>query len=129
MAAAQRGKSLTERGRFWLRHLRQWQEAGGSQAQYCRQHNLSAAAFGWWKRRLNREPQNGGLRHRVHPSVALSGRRFVEIPISLANGSGPSQADHFAYEISLGNQRCLRLQKDFEAHQVAQLLELLEVRC
>ena len=129
MAAAQRGKSLTERGRFWLRHLRQWQEAGGSQVQYCRQHDLSAAAFGWWKRRLNQRPQNGGLGPRVHTRAAVSRRRFVEIPISLANGSAPPQADQFTYEISLGNQRCLRLQKDFAVHQVEQLLTLLETRC
>jgi len=52
MADNQPRKSLTVRGRFWARHLQRWKQSGLSQAQYCRQQQLSAPAFGWWKGQL-----------------------------------------------------------------------------
>lgn len=53
MAASRRHRALTERGRFWPRHLQRWTQSGLSQAQYCRRHHLSAPAYGWWKGRLS----------------------------------------------------------------------------
>jgi hypothetical protein len=47
-----RSGGLSERGRFWQRHIVAWRKTSLSQAQYCRRHDLSAAAFGWWKRQL-----------------------------------------------------------------------------
>lgn len=54
---------LSERGRFWQRHLQAWRKTSLSQAEYCRQQDLSLAAFGWWKRQLS--------------GPAGSGRKFV----------------------------------------------------
>ena len=43
---------LSERGRFWQRHLQAWRKTALSQAEYCRRQDLSVAALGWWKRQL-----------------------------------------------------------------------------
>ena len=40
-------KNKTSRRPFWQEHLRAWSQSGLTQADYCRQHELSRAAFGW----------------------------------------------------------------------------------
>ena len=60
MAAKElQGKPLTKRGRIWAKRLRQWLQSGLSQAEYCRQHDLSAPALGWWKKQLPRALWSG----------------------------------------------------------------------
>ena len=36
----------------WQHHIDAWQQSGGSQAQYCRQHELDQSQFSYWKRKL-----------------------------------------------------------------------------
>jgi len=126
MAAGKQEKSLSVRGRFWLRHLERWRPSGLSQAEYCRQHQLSAAAFGWWKGQLS-------TGRRPVPSVTARGKRtdregaFLELALRdavEAGALGPA-----VYEITLGNHRCLRLGRDFEPERVRQLLTLMESAC
>jgi len=50
--AQKTSKSLSPRGRFWLKHLQQWQRSGAMQIQYCKEHNVSVTAFRWWRRKL-----------------------------------------------------------------------------
>jgi hypothetical protein len=118
MAAKElQGTPLTERGRFWTKHLRQWVRSGLSQAEYCRQKRLSSPALGWWKRQLPKElwadtplglPESG-------PDA------FVELPI----GRGPE----VTYEIGLRQGRLLRLGSRFDLGQVRQLVQVLEQAC
>jgi len=126
MAADKQQRSLTQRGRFWLRHLQRWRQSGLSQAQYCRQQHLSAPAFGWWKGRLSA----GSVRAE---SVSTSDKRadpqgaFVEVAVTHSGGS--EAGGGLPYEIALANHRCLRLGRGFECERVRQLLALLESRC
>jgi len=56
----------TSRRPFWEKHLRAWAQSGLTQADDCRQHPLSAPAFGWWKRQLEGKPSTAdGSRWRV----------------------------------------------------------------
>lgn len=41
-----------QRCRQWERRIARWRASGESMAAYCRQHELSYAAFVWWRRRL-----------------------------------------------------------------------------
>ncbi len=50
-------KKETSRKPFWQKHLRAWSQSGLTQADYGRQHQLSAPAFGWWKRQLEGKPK------------------------------------------------------------------------
>jgi hypothetical protein len=126
MAADKQPRSLTQRGRFWLKHLQRWSQSGLSQAQYCRQQQLSVPAFGWWKGQLSAGSGRAG-------SVITSDKRadpqgaFVEVAV--ATSGGPEAGGDFPYEIALGNHRCLRLGRGFEGERVRQLLALLESRC
>jgi len=126
MAADKQQRSLTRRGRFWLKHLQRWRQSGLSQALYCRQQHLSAPAFGWWKGRLSAacRPAESmtDLDERIDPQGA-----FVEVAVT-ASGR-PEAGSEFPYEIALGNHRCLRLGRGFEGERVRQLLALLESRC
>lgn len=37
---------------FWKGHLEAWDLGGLTQVTYCREHDLSLASFGYWRRRL-----------------------------------------------------------------------------
>ncbi len=37
---------------FWEKHVDAWSLDGSTQTEYCRRHNLSLTAFGYWKRKL-----------------------------------------------------------------------------
>lgn len=126
MAASRQHQALTERGRFWQRHLQRWRQSGCSQAEYCRRHHLSAPAFGWWKRRLSapRSPAEPAARNRIPATEKGS---FVEL--TLGGREGAAVADGVVYEIALSRQRCLRLSSAFELSRVRQLLQLLEESC
>jgi len=126
MAAGRQQRARTERGRFWERHLRAWQQSGLSQAQYCRRHHLSAPAFGWWKGRLSlaRTPDK-----RTAKECRTAGRKSSFVELTLCEREAPAPAGAVVYEIVLSRQRCLRLGSRFEPERVRQLLELLEGAC
>ncbi len=126
MAGNQSRKSLTVRGRFWARHLQRWQQSGLSQAQYCRQQQFSAPAFGWWKRRLATVPTRG-RRATTPGKVRRPDEAFVEL--TRAGGGVSLPADEGAYEIVLPGGRQLRLGRHWEPDRVRQLLLVLEGGC
>lgn len=126
MAADKRQRQLTQRGRFWQKHLQQWRQSGLSQAQYCRQQRLSAPAFGWWKGRLSAACRPAESMTDLHERIDPQGA-FVEVAVT-ASGR-PGAGSEFLYEIALGNHCCLRLGRGFECERVQQLLALLEERC
>jgi hypothetical protein len=126
MADNQPRTSLTVRGRFWARHLHRWKQSGLSQAQYCRQQQLSAAAFGWWKRQLATAPPRG-VPVRMPRQVRGKDRSFVEL--TRAGGELPAAGGEVVYEIVLPDHRQLRLGRHFAPDQVRQLLRVLEGGC
>jgi hypothetical protein len=117
--------TLSERGEYWLGHLRRWEAAGTTQAAYCRRHDLSAAAFRWWRRKFLREgrltPRDGDAADRRRTSRP----GFVEVVASMS----PAPEASGLYEIVLPNQRRLRLSGRFEADVVRTLLSVLEPSC
>jgi transposase-like protein len=111
--------TLSKRGEYWLGHLQRREQAGITQAEYCRRHGLSVAAFRWWRRKFLHE---GRLATR-DGGTADSG--FVEVVTSMSPGPGASNV----YEIVLPNHRRLRLRGRFEAHAVRTLISVLEGPC
>ncbi|MEZ6855128.1 IS66 family insertion sequence element accessory protein TnpA [Halodesulfovibrio aestuarii] len=43
---------MTRKQRCWKKHIADWQNSGLSQAAYCRGHDISSKAFGYYKRKL-----------------------------------------------------------------------------
>jgi hypothetical protein len=115
---------LTKRARYWLRHIRRWQQSHSTQCEYCRQRDLSITAFRWWRRELVRKGidlSHGGDSHRTQGESGS----FVQVALAHQMASRSS----VAYEIVLSNQRRLRLAEGFDPDAVASLVSILEARC
>lgn len=48
---SERKTRLSSTQQFWEAHLENWARSGLSQAEYCRQSNVSIKSFGYWKRK------------------------------------------------------------------------------
>lgn len=119
--AQKSSKSLSPRGRFWQRHIQQWQRSGVTQSQYCREHDLSIGAFHWWRKLTHGHPV-------VDPQKELPTLpvpTFTEIRIP----EGGAAAASYAYEIILPNRTQVRLRQNFDAEAVAALVSLLGAPC
>ena len=116
--ASSKSKPLSERGRFWHKHIIQWMQTAKTQTQFCRERKLSLAAFGWWRRRLRRSGW-------IEDHQAALARHFVEVPLGR-----PTSVDSSAwYEIHLVNQRRLRVPPGFDTEAVTRLVAILESSC
>ena len=120
--AQKTSKSLSPRGRFWRKHVQQWQRSGATQSQYCREHNLSIAAFHWWRRKLT--PGQPGVDPQKELPTALAST-FTEIRIP----AGDTTAAAYTYEIVLPNRTQVRLPQNFDAEAVSKLVSLLGAPC
>ena len=115
-------KSSRQGDRFWRRHVQRWQRSDITQIQYCQEHDLSVAAFRWWRRKLTPD----------HPAVDFPQRlptapvpTFAEIRLPEGDGVAAAYAD----EIIFPDRTQLRLRNNFEAEAVAALVSLLRAPC
>ncbi len=120
-------KKKTSRRPFWQEHLRAWSESGLTQADYCRQHQLSAAAFGWWKRRLEGKPKarkrSSGTKQQGHGRTPV---RFVEVQRGPdVNTSAPVPV----YEVLLSRGRAIRVGHEFDPDVLKRLIATVEASC
>jgi len=121
-------KKKTNRRPFWQEHLRAWSESGLTQADYCRKHEVSAAAFAWWKRQLQGKPRSAkkspdteqGQRGRQTPA------QFIEVqhaPSSSTNGGSG------IYEVLLSRGRAIRVDRTFDPEVLQRLIVTVESSC
>jgi hypothetical protein len=91
----------------WRRLISEQKRSGKSVAAFCRERNLHASHFYWWKKRL-----------RVDTTA-----RFVEVQVaeSPANLSGDSRI-----EVRLQNGRSLMVGREFDPEHVRGLLAVVE---
>ena len=120
--AQKTSKSLSSRGRFWHKHVQEWERSAATQVQYCQEHKLSVAAFRWWLRQLADDQPARVPEKRSRPA---SGATFTEIHIP---HSGEASAA-YAYEIILPNRTQLRLCRNFDVQAGSALLSALGVSC
>ena len=121
-------RTKTNRRPFWQKHLRAWSESGLTQADYCRQHELSRAAFGWWKRQLH-----GKVRPRRRSSGTRQPRpsrpatvQFVEVQRGPDVGTSTNAA---VYEVLLSHGRAIRIGHDFDSDVLRRLIATVEASC
>ncbi len=115
---------LSKRGRYWLKHIRQWQQSRATQSEYCRQRDLSITAFRWWRSELVRKGIDVSQSGDADRTQGKSGS-FVELALTRRTASRGSAV----YEIVLSNQRRLSLAEGFDPEAVATLVSILEARC
>jgi hypothetical protein len=121
-------KKTTSRKPFWQRHLRAWSRSGLTQADYCRQHQLSAPAFGWWKRKLEGKPRarKGSPTTKQTKPSDQPAVRFVEV----RPGSDVEQGGKTAvYEVLLSRGRAIRVGHVFDPQVLKRLIATVEAAC
>ena len=84
-----------QRRRFWKHHIEQWQRSHLSQAAYCRQHQLNAHRFYYWRRRVQVSLERvsflpvalsaSPVHH--HPTIRIHAPNGFTIEIKDPNGS------------------------------------------
>jgi len=112
---------LSERARFWRRHLQAWRKTALSQAEYCRRQDLSVAALGWWKRRLSGSAGSGRKRVKVTaPSAKQPCRRHAAgfLEVTLPENPGP-------LELMLPSGRTLRFDAAIRRESLTTILSVL----
>ena len=121
-------KKKTSRRPFWQEHLRAWSESGLTQADYCRQRQLSAAAFGWWKRQLQGKPKARKRSPASRPPQRgnQTALRFVEVQPGpdISTGSSPA-----VYEVLLSQGRAIRVGHEFDPDVLKRLIATVEASC
>jgi len=121
-------KNKTSRRPFWQKHLLAWSESSLTQADYCRQHELSRAAFGWWKRQLQGRPKlrrrsSDTKRPRRDHQTAV---QFVEVQRGPHVDTSGSPA---IYEVLLPHGRAVRVGHDFDPDVLKRLIAAVEASC
>jgi len=107
-------KGKTSRAAYWQKHISQWSESGLTQAEYCRRNKLSAAAFHWWKRHLQKK-----LMARKKPPTPM---QFVEVHSVPPIHAGRNET----YEVVLSRGRAIRVDRDFDSDVLKRLIAVVE---
>ena len=116
-------RSLDLKKRFWFKHIRRWQKTDVTQLQYCDKHNLSLAAFRWWRSRFLKDVDQ----KKPHKSETVEvSPHFAEVSLPIKT---EGQVTAYDYEIALPNQVQLRLRHNCDPQVVSTLLSVLEAAC
>ena len=91
-----------ENQKCWQHHIEKWKASGLSQAEYCRKNDLRSRAFGYWKRKL--EKQN-------LPEL-------VEVPVSLGTAG--------VLKLNIGHQFQIEIPDGFSSSTLGQILLTLK---
>lgn len=70
----------SERRQYWASQVQQWRGSGLTQKEYCIKEGLSLERFGSWKRRLEREHQDGARSLVAVPPQIVSSALFTARP-------------------------------------------------
>ncbi len=94
--------------RHWQAHVRALQRSGLSRAEYCRHHDLSYRALGYWQRKLSR-PRGPTL-----------------VPVAI--GDRPGASGRAALRIVLPGRLAVEVGDNFSPATLTRLLATLEGR-
>jgi len=103
MEKKSRDEERAEKRRIWEAHLKSWKESGLSQAKFCREKELEARRFLYWKKRIM--PQKAS---------------FVEIAISR-----PSYSAVSPISIVVGGHYRIEIQEGFNPASLEQVLKVV----
>ena len=117
-------KKKTSKAVYWQEHISQWSESGLTQAEYCRQNKISAAAFHWWKGQLRRKSkaQKSLSTNKQQRNDSPNTMQFVEV-----HGVSPAHAGRGeTYEVVLSRGRAIRVGRDFDSDVLKRLIVAVE---
>ena len=106
MEQLSRAEQLEQKRTYWKQHIDSWQEAGLSQAEYCRRHNLKHHQLLYWKRRFLKTE---------------TGVSFV--PVKLEDLLDiPAQPDQASLCLVINNHFKIEIRAGFDAQLLRQLI-------
>lgn len=97
---AEVGLVAKENKTLWSERMVSWEKSGLTQPEFCKQHNITLASFGYWRTRLKKLAQDSDTERPVnfHPvKVRQDNSRGLTLTI---NG-------HCSIEVQPGFDRCL----------------------
>lgn len=116
------------RGGFWRGHITRCESLGVSIAAYCRERELCAASYHWWKRTLKKRDArvaaaSGGMS--PMPAVTNAPLPFAEVTV-VGPGAAPAGEENAAIEVTLAGGRRVGVRPGFDAATLAQVLRVVE---
>ena len=100
----------------WKKHVALWLESGLSQAEFCRQMNLSYHSFGYWKRKLDPPSEY---------DFGYTSQVVVPVPLE----SPPSPQNPTPLRLHLGNGFRIDIESGFCPDTLRELLAVVGETC
>ncbi len=98
---------------YWQKHIKNWKRSGLSQRGYCRKNGITASAFYYWHRKLQR--QQKAEQPQFYPLA------FPNVPEVGSNDTG-SGLRLFLHE----RKYCIEIEKEFSATSLKKIIATLE---
>ena len=101
-----RAEQLEQKRIYWKQHIDSWQEAGLTQAEYCRRHNLKHHQLVYWKKRFLK-----------------TGTEVSFVPLKLEDLLDlPTQPDHASLCLVINNHFKIEIRAGFDALLLRQVI-------
>ena len=101
---------------LWFQHINAWQESELSQAEYVRQHNLSAKSFGYYRRRYFKSQ---------HAQMAKPKITSL-LPVQLEDESEPLAEEQSSILLTTPRGYRIELSSGFNADALQRVIRVLE---
>ena len=101
---------------FWFQHIKAWQVSDLSQAEYVRQHNLSAKSFGYYRRRYFQSKS----------AEMDESKRTSLLPVQLDDKSEPLAENQGSIFLTTPDGYRIELSSGFNADTLQRVLQVLE---
>jgi hypothetical protein len=88
----------------WQRRVREWEDSGLTQVEYCKRNELKISAFLYWRKKFSEK-------NPTRPS-------FVEVPLSLTKRFHPIR-------IEIGNRFCVEVGKGYDPSALEHIIGIL----
>lgn len=113
MLRRKQSKKREYQRRDWQKHIRQWQEGGLSQADYCRKHSLNEKLLSLYKNKFKKSSI----------TKIAKNKNFVKIPQRIMT---VQPSNDYPYEISLPGKINVRLGNNFNPESLKSIIKILQ---
>jgi len=101
-----RSEQLEQKRTYWKQHIDHWQQAGLTQAEYCRRHNLKHHQLVYWKKRFLKTETDVSF-------VPLKLDDLLDMP---------AQPDHASLSLVIDNHFKIEIRAGFDARLLRELI-------
>jgi transposase len=116
-----------QREAHWREVLAAWETSGLTQAAFCREHELSAKTFTWWKRELGRrDAARASSRRSTRSRDASRTGTAVFLPLRVAGAGEAPRVGDGGLEVLLVSGRRVRVGSDVDVELLTKVVTVLE---